>query len=87
MSDVREVKVSAKHQQIYKELTELIMRHEPESNAKEVLALAANLVGKLVAMQDQTRMTSQEALQIVTLNMETGNQEALSVIEHTQGNA
>lgn len=44
-----------------------------------MLAVAANLVGKLIAMQDQRTMTPAMAIELVVQNIESANQ---SVIDH-----
>jgi hypothetical protein len=42
-----------------------------------MLAVAANLLGKLIAMQDPTTITREVAMEIVILNIETGNEQVL----------
>jgi hypothetical protein len=67
---------SPAHEVAYLEICALLQRNADQMTAVEVLAVAANLVGKLIAMQDRSTMTVPEALAIVTANMELGNEQA-----------
>ena len=78
---------SRKHQIVYQEIADLLKRHAVDTTALEVLAIAANLVGKLIAMQDQNAVTSAQALDMVQKNIELGNQEALFEISQVKGSA
>ncbi len=51
------------------------------------LAIAANMVGKLIAMQDQRTMTSEIALQTVIENLTAGNEEATAELQNSKGSA
>src|SRR6185436_9166864 len=67
----------AEHEVAYQELAELIHRHADSMTALEVLAVAANIVGKLVALQDQRTITAEQALEVVARNIELGNRQVL----------
>ena len=56
-----------------------------DAPARELLAVAANLVGKLVAMQDQRTMTPAEAMEIVAMNIEHGNKQVLDQLAASRG--
>jgi len=45
--------------------------------ADRPLALLSVIVGQLVAMQDQTRFTSAQVMEVVAKNIEDGNQRAV----------
>ena len=75
------------HEATYQELTALIRRHSDEMTSLEVLAIAANMVGKLIAMQDQRTVTPGSAMEVVIRNIEYGNQQVLAEISNTQGAA
>lgn len=45
---------------------------------QEMLALASQLVGNLIALQDQTKMTPDMALFVVEQNISIGNQAAMA---------
>ena len=68
------------HEVAYQELAELAGRHAAKVNADELLAIAANMVGKLIALQDQRTVTPVMAMEIVARNIEIGNQQAMAQV-------
>lgn len=72
------------HQVAFQDICSLLGRHADKMTSAEVLAIAANMVGKLIAMQDQRRMTPKQAMEIVARNIEEGNRQAL---EHLRDDA
>lgn len=62
------------HEVFYQELVELLRKHGGHIPAEEMLAIGANMVGKIIALQDQRTMTHERALKIVAANIEMGNQ-------------
>jgi hypothetical protein len=75
------------HKTAYQDLANLIRRHGHKVDAYELLAIAANQVGKLIAMQDQRKVTVEMAMQVVMANIETGNLEAQEAIRKSEGRA
>lgn len=65
------------HEAAYQDVCALLSRHADKLSAVEVLAIASNLVGKIIAMQDQRRMTPKDAMKIVKDNIEEGNRQAM----------
>jgi hypothetical protein len=63
------------HEVLYQELCELVNRHARELTPLEILAIAANMVGKIVAMQDQRVTTPEIAMQTIAKNIEFGNRQ------------
>ncbi|HTQ70630.1 MAG TPA: hypothetical protein VMH92_03950, partial [Acidocella sp.] len=61
--------------------------HSGKLTSLEVLAIAANMVGKLVALQDQRTVTTQIAMETVAQNLEAGNQDVLDQLAKTAGRA
>ena len=59
------------------EARDLIARHN-HLNGQELLAIASQLVGALIAFQDQTEMTKEMLWQIITQNVEAGNMLAVA---------
>lgn len=53
----------------------------------QMLAIASQLVGNLIALQDQTRVTSSMAMLLVSRNIEIGNLEAIAGVLDTRGQA
>jgi hypothetical protein len=75
------------HEVTYQELCALVSKHAANLTPLEVLAIAANMIGKLLAMQDQ-RITSKEiAMACVIKNMERGNLHVLQELHNSKGTA
>jgi hypothetical protein len=53
--------------------------------ADEMLAGASQIVGNLIALQDQRKMTPDMALAIVRANIEAGNQQAMAEVMSAGG--
>lgn len=64
------------HEVAYQDLCALVSKHAASVSSVELLAIAANMLGKLVALQDQRKMTPAQAMEIVAANIEGGNREA-----------
>jgi hypothetical protein len=78
---------AAEHQVAYQDLAALIRKHADKVDAEGLLAIAANMVGKLVAMQDQRTMTPEMAMVTVAENVAAGNAEMIELLGQTKGNA
>jgi hypothetical protein len=67
------------HEVAYQELVALIQRLAVQHNLSSVdlLAVAANMLGKIVALQDQRAMTPDQAMDIVIANLQIGNDQAI----------
>ncbi len=72
------------HEILYLDICQMLSKHG-DLPARELLAVAANLVGKLVAMQDQRTMTPAEAMEIVAMNIEHGNKQVLDQLAASRG--
>ena len=53
--------------------------------AEEILAIYAYTMGQLIAMQDQRRFTSAMVMQLVSDNIEAGNQDAIREVASAGG--
>lgn len=84
---MRIVGPTEKHKEFRDELIAVLRRHGSELDASEMLAIVAYLVGQLVAMQDQRRVTSKMVMELVSANIEAGNREAIDSIRQTKGTA
>ena len=73
----KRILANSEHEVAYQELVALVGRHAAEVSAVELLAIAANMLGKMIALQDQRTMTRERALEIVLKNIEAGNQQAI----------
>ena len=75
------------HKELYKDLCELLKKFSDKLTSEEVLAIAANMLGKIVALQDQRTMTREKALKIIIANLELGNQQVIAELSNTKGNS
>lgn len=75
------------HEIAYQDLCALVNKHADKLSAAELLAVAANMVGKLVALQDQRTMSPDKAMKIVADNLEAGNMQVLDQIGASAGRA
>lgn len=69
----------------FQDLLGLLHKRQADVTAEEMLAIASNIVGKLVALQDQRYMTPAMAMEIVALNVENGNSQYTSLLMETKG--
>jgi hypothetical protein len=75
------------HEVAYADLTALVSKHADKMSSLELLAVAANMVGKLIALQDQRKVSPQLAMEIVAKNIEYGNSQAIGQLDQTKGSA
>lgn len=72
---------------LHSDIAALIKRHLTPDTPERVLAIASQVVGQVLAMQDQRTMTTDQAFQIITANIEKGNAGIIENISNTKGNA
>lgn len=65
----------------------LLRKHAGHLDATDMLALSAHMVGQIVAMQDQRKVTRDMALQVIMDNIEQGNREVLDGLRTSSGSA
>lgn len=65
------------HEVAYQDLCALVSKHADKLSSLELLAIGANMIGKLVAMQDQRTVTPEIAMETVARNIEAGNRMVL----------
>lgn len=73
------------HEVAYQEIVALCAKHKDSVSAEELLAIAANVVGKFLAHQDQRTMSKERALEIVIRNIELGNQQVIAELLQSKG--
>lgn len=66
------------HEVAFQDLAALVSKHADKLSPLEMLAVAANMLGKLVAMQDQRTVTPAHAMEVVARNLEIGNRQVIS---------
>jgi hypothetical protein len=75
------------HEAAYQDICKLVSKHADKLSAQELLAVAANMLGKLVAMQDQRVMSPAMAMEIVVQNLEHGNKTVIDQLANSKGGA
>lgn len=69
------------HEIAYQDLVALVRKHADKLTSLELLAVASNMLGKLVAMQDQRTITPTMAMDVVAKNIEYGNKNLIEELE------
>lgn len=87
LADAKVVTPESRHRAFRDDAIALLKKHAGSLDAKEMLALAAHLVGQIIAMQDQRTVSREIALEIVTRNIEVGNAEVLAGLSKSAGAA
>lgn len=75
------------HEVAFRDICALVNKHAADMTALELLAIAANMVGKIIALQDQRTTTPEMALKVVGENIELGNKQALHEVSRPKGSA
>lgn len=70
------------HEVAYQDLCALVSKHAKKLTSLELLAVASNMLGKLVALQDQRKTSPALAMEVVAANIEAGNKQALDELGH-----
>lgn len=68
------------HEITYKELVEFLEKRTAGLSALDVLAVASNMVGKLLALQDGAKVTPEAGLRIIMSNIQLGNEQATAAL-------
>jgi len=74
------------HEAAYQDLCAWMKKHGAKLSSLELLAIASNAVGKIIALQDQRKVTSEMAMTIVGKNIEIGNAQAIEQVMNSKGN-
>ena len=78
---------SPEHEVAYQDICALVNKHADKLSALELLAIAGNMIGKLIALQDQRTVSPEMAMETVAKNIEFGNQQILAQIGQSKGSA
>ena len=78
---------TADDKSLHADIADLISRHLNPDTKERVLAIAAQVVGQVLAMQNRITMPDKRALDIINLNIEAGYKGAISGLLITKGNA
>jgi hypothetical protein len=72
---------------LHTDIANLVKRHLTPDTPERCLAIAAQVVGQFLALQDQRKMTVEMAWQIISANIEAGNLSVINSLQHTKGSA
>lgn len=76
------------HEAFRLKLIGLFRQHQYTVDAQEMLAISSYFVGQLVALQDQRKVTPDQAMKIVEANLAEGNRQVVrNLMEQTGGMA
>lgn len=85
---MKSIAPNPQHQAFRAALERAIGEEGADIDVLELLALTAHLVGQLVAMQDQRKITVDMAMQVVISNIQQGNSEVVErLLNETGGHA
>jgi hypothetical protein len=85
MSVMKRISPTPTHKKMRDELIAVIRKYGKDLKAEEILALAAYTVGQIIALQDQRTTTVAAAMEIISTNIEAGNQDALRDLQKVCG--
>ncbi|WP_029061960.1 hypothetical protein [Labrenzia sp. DG1229] len=71
------------HFTLRQELVGVLCRYQDTLCPAELLAVSSQVVGNLIALQDETRLSPEHAIEIVMYNIEEGNRVALGDLDQT----
>lgn len=87
MSSMKNISTNQKQRRIMRDFKGVLEKYKKDLTAQEMLAIASHLVGTLIALQDHTKMTSEEAIQLVQMNIQAGNDAAILASQQPAGSA
>ena len=82
---IKAIRAKPEHEVAYQDLVALVSKHADKMTAMEILAVAANMVGKLAAMQDQRKMTPEAVMELIAQNVEVGNKTVIDELAKSEG--
>jgi hypothetical protein len=82
---MKSVAPSAAHIAFREALIAAVRTQGATLDVSEVLAVLSHLVGQVIALQDQRTVTPEMAMELVSSNMERGNQEAVDSLLYAPG--
>ena len=78
---MKKILATENHEKFRREFIDLLRKYFRDEKPETLLAIASQSVGILAAYQDQRRISSELAMEIIATNLELGNEQALSSID------
>ena len=82
---IKSMAPNADDRALHTDITALIKRHLTPDTQERVLAVAAQVVGQVIAMQDQRKMTRAMVMDLVLANIEAGNRQVIDSLLNAKG--
>jgi hypothetical protein len=77
----------ARHATFKRDLDKLLKKHTSRLPADHILAITAQVLGMVIAMQDQRKYTSEMVMAIVSENIQVGNDGMVKNLMASKGTA
>lgn len=84
---MKTLKPTASDEVMRADILALIKRHLTPDTSDRFLAVAAQVVGQAMALQDQRKMTVKMAWDLILANIEAGNISVIESLHDTKGTA
>ena len=82
---MRTIEAKPVHTDFKKDLAKFLETYDDKLSAEEMLAVTAQVVGMMVAMQDQRKFTPFQVMELVSKNIQYGNANAVADLMKSQG--
>lgn len=73
----RIISTEKRHEDVMEDFKAVLTKHKDKLSASEMLAISSQLVGQILALQDQRTMTAEAGLLTIQANIEQGNRDAI----------
>lgn len=77
--------IEPKHNELKNDIAGVLKKYEKLLDAQEILAITAQIVGMVIAMQDQKKITPAMAYEVVAQNIEAGNRAIIEDLLNSAG--
>lgn len=84
---MKRVTVDERHKKFEQGIKDAMAATVDDLTGEEMLAILSQVLGQLIALQDQRTMTSERAMLIVATNIEAGNASVLANLAKPEGRA
>lgn len=84
---MKRVTVDERHKKFEQAIKDAMAATVDDLTGEEMLAILSQVLGQLIALQDQRTMTSERAMLIVATNIEAGNASVLANLAKPEGRA
>lgn len=81
----RQINMDERHKRFEAAIKAAMKENVADLTGEEMLAILSQVLGQLIALQDQRTMTPDRAMSIVAVNIEAGNASALAELDKPEG--